>query len=309
MDVLSNLLELVDVKAALPCRLEANGAWAFDFAAFEHLRVGAVLTGTCWLVTEGVAPIRLNAGDCYLLSSGRPYRVASSLEVEPRDGTAAFARVWPNTLRYGDDRSGNATVAISAAISLDVATADLLLDHLPGSVRVPSESPGADVLSPVLELLGRETEKDSEGSGFIRMQLSRILFAQVLRTLLSAGATPGGPPTTGWLAALNDERISAALVLMHREADRSWTVGSLAHSVGMSRSAFAQRFRELVGVSPLDYLARWRIQAAARTLRTTDRTIGSIATDLGFSSDSVFSRTFKRMTGTTPSTFRAELPR
>ncbi len=119
------------------------------------------------------------------------------------------------------------TVAISAAISLDVATADLLLDHLPSSVRVPSESRGADVLSPVLELLGRETEKDSEGSGFIRMQLSRILFAQV----------------TGWLAALNDDRISAALVLMHREADRSWTVWSLAHSVGMSRSAFAQRFR------------------------------------------------------------------
>jgi AraC-like DNA-binding protein len=158
----------------------------------------------------------------------------------------------------------------------------------------------------MLELLAAESSSDAPGSATMREQLTRILFVQALRTLLMSGDEPGGLP--GWLGALADEHIGAALALIHRRPGQRWTVAELASAAGMSRSTFALRFKTQVGLSPLDYLARWRIRSAARALRSGERTVGSVAAEFGYGSESAFSNAFKRMTGHSPARHRLSSP-
>jgi AraC-like DNA-binding protein len=174
-------------------------------------------------------------------------------------------------------------------------------------VRIAADSHRARVLQPILQLLGDETSGDSPGSAAMRVQLTQILFVQALRTLLIPG-NQGGGRVSGWLGALGDDCIGGALALIHREPARRWTVAELATEVGLSRSSFAQRFRELVGLPPVDYLVRWRIQSAARILRSSDRTVASVAAQFGYTSESAFSNAFKRVTGQSPARHRRIRP-
>jgi AraC-like DNA-binding protein len=111
-------------------------------------------------------------------------------------------------------------------------------------------------------------------------------------------------PSQGWLGALADPKIGAALRLMHDDVAKRWTVADLAAAVGMSRSSFALRFKQLVSLAPLDYLVQWRMHLAARALHKSSRSISSIAFDLGYDSESAFSNAFKRIMGSSPKSFR-----
>lgn len=300
MDPLSEMLTLLNVEAALPSRIEAAGDWSLQFQEFQHIKVGAILAGKCWITADGAEPLLLTTGDCYLLASARKFGTASDLTLEPVDGHAVFEEVYPKTVYYNttpDDP--DRTVIVGGAVRFDETTAALLLDHLPTSVRISADTRTAKALRPLLELLGEEFEHDSPGSMNVREQLTKVLFVQALRAMIESGDSP-----TGWLGALADESIGTALDLIHRKASHRWTVAELAEQVGMSRSSFALRFKNLVGLPPLDYLARWRIQAAGRTLRSTDRTVYSVATEFGYGSESAFSTAFKRVTGQSPARYR-----
>ncbi|MCI2420598.1 AraC family transcriptional regulator [Saccharopolyspora sp. K220] len=298
MDPLSEMLALLDIRAAEPSRFEAAGQWALRFEGHHHVKVGAVLAGEFWL--SGDEPIHLLTGDCYLLASGRPYVCASDLDLVPSDGQAAFDGVYPDTVYYNTtpDAPGR-TVLAGGAVTFDSTAAALMLDCLPPSVRIASDSHRAQVLRPILQLLADETATDTPGSATMREQLTLILFVQILRTLLASDIQ------LGWLGALNDENIGAALALIHRKPEYRWTVADLASAAGMSRSTFAMRFKTLVGVPPLEYLARWRMQSAIRAVRATDRTIASIAGEFGYGSEAAFSNAFKRITGHPPTHYRA----
>ena len=126
------------------------------------------------------------------------------------------------------------------------------------------------------------------------------LRVYVLRTWIEA--QPEG--TGGWLGALRDPAVGRAIALVHQAPAHRWTVDVLAAKVGMSRSAFARRFAQLVGVPPLGYVTRWRIELALRSLRDTDRTLAAIASDVGYDSEFAFSRAFKRRLGASPGHYR-----
>jgi AraC-like DNA-binding protein len=113
---------------------------------------------------------------------------------------------------------------------------------------------------------------------------------------------------TGWLAGLQDKRISSAIALIHQSPENDWTVDSLAQSVAMSRSAFSARFSELVGEPAMKYVARWRMHLASVHLREGDRTIDDIASQLGYGSGPAFSRAFKRFYGKWPGALRSLRP-
>lgn len=302
MDPLSEVLGLLDVQVAPPCRLETAGDWALSFSEYRHIRVGAVLRGQMWLTATGAEPLLLSAGDCYLLTSGAPYAVGSDPDRPAEDGMAVFEEAWPDTVYYQVEPGATAsTSAISGALSFDDTTAALLLEYLPVVAAIRSDTVEAAALRPVLELLSNETSLDIPGTGAMRDHLTHVLFVQTLRAVLSRPDAP-----LGWLRALADERLRPALTLIHAQPGQPWTVAKLAAEAGMSRSAFALRFKNVVGLSPLDYLARWRVQSAGRILRTTDRTVGSLATQFGFSSESSFIRTFKRLTGCSPARYRID---
>jgi AraC-like DNA-binding protein len=316
VDPLSQVLELLDLHAASPSRLEAGGRWALSFPGHQHLKIGAVVAGQCWLIPDQAAPQHLTAGDCYLLVSSHPYTAASddpassAVPLSPVLASTVLPSPWPTPAYYQatPDDPGR-TILISGSLSFDDTAAALLLDRLPPVSRIAAGSPQASVVAPALQLLAAETAGTAgtagtaPGSDLMRKQLTCILFIQVLRALLETGET-SGPASPGWLAALRDPQIGVALTLIHQDPARRWTVAELAAAVGLSRSSFALRFRTLVGLPPLDYLVRWRIQLAARALRSTDRTVAAIGASLGYSSESAFSNAFKRVRGQPPSRYR-----
>ena len=134
-------------------------------------------------------------------------------------------------------------------------------------------------------------------------RLSELMFLEALRRHMEAMP----PKESGWLAGLRDRQIGAALARMHAEPATRWSVESLAAAVGLSRSAFAERFQSLVGVPPLEYLTRWRLQVVAGLLRSTQRSLISIALDVGYQSDAALIRAFRREFGITPARWRRDV--
>lgn len=113
-----------------------------------------------------------------------------------------------------------------------------------------------------------------------------------------------GPDQTGWLAGLRDEQVGRALALLHTKTSYSWTLEELAQEAGLSRSTFAERFNQLVGRPPMQYLAQWRMQVAAALLSRGDSTVADVAAKVGYESEAAFSRTFKRLVGVPPGSWR-----
>jgi len=147
-----------------------------------------------------------------------------------------------------------------------------------------------------IERLMREIRDPQPGGFLIAQQLAHMLLVQALRLHLNDGAAGG----VGWLFALADRQMSAAMSAMHAQPGRRWTIAELAKEAAMSRSTFALKFRRTVGASPMDYLTRWRMLLAADRLAAGGETIATLAPALGYESESAFSTAFKRVMGCAP---------
>jgi AraC-like DNA-binding protein len=150
-----------------------------------------------------------------------------------------------------------------------------------------------------VERLMLELREPQPGGEIIAQQLATMLLVQALRLHLNDASRPG----VGWLFALADRQMSAAMTAMHAEPGRRWTIESLAERAAMSRSAFALKFKRIVGASPMDYLTRWRMILAADKLVNTGEPISRLAPALGYESESAFSTAFKRVMGVAPRSY------
>jgi AraC-like DNA-binding protein len=298
VDPLSDVLELLMVESAVSSRFEAGGDWALSFGGTAHVKLGAVHRGSCWLRPDGGAAVRVREGDCYLLCTGDGFAVSSDPALETVDGAPAYRHAVDGIARAG---TGDEVVMSGARFAFDARAARLLLDVLPPVLVIGADEPGGAPLRAALDLLGHESAAPRLGSALVTARLGQIVFVEALRAAVDAGDRDVG----GWLGAMADGRIGAALGLMHDDPGRRWTVPELAGAVHMSRSAFAERFRALVGAPPLEHLLRLRMHAAGRDLRRGDVTVSSVAAAWGYGSDSAFSNAFKRVTGVAPSAWRA----
>ncbi len=302
MDPLSDILSLLEVRSVMPNSLTVGGPWCMAFPAYGGIKMGAVLMGDAWLQPDGEAAVHLGMGDCWLMSGDRPYRMGSDLALPPVDARRVFEKADNGVAHHGGVVD---FIAVAGRNLYDPAQAALLLDVLPPLIHVPW-SPDAEVLSWLIRQLSRETADGRAGSDLMTTHLSGMMFVQVLRGWL---AKPDAPQPnvsrTGWLGALRDPRIARALNHLHAEPARRWSVAELAALCGMSRSAFAARFKALTGTAPLDYLVRWRMRLAGRALRR-DEPLSSVARSCGYESDSAFSHAFKRVMGVSPKAWRHE---
>jgi AraC-like DNA-binding protein len=157
-----------------------------------------------------------------------------------------------------------------------------------------------DRLARLIEFAMSESRGRQAGSDVVLLRLAELIFVVVLRRHLAK--LP--PDHTGWLAGLWDPAVGRALALMHRRADHPWTLATLATGAGLSRSTLAERFGHLVGLPPMQYLARWRMQNAARLLRDGDTKISAIAAQVGYESEAAFCRAFTRLVGVSPARWR-----
>lgn len=148
----------------------------------------------------------------------------------------------------------------------------------------------------------REMRSDAPGAAFAADHLAQLLFVQVLRAFLTDAKSDAYP--IGWLRALADERAAPALRLMHGDPAHPWTLTEPARAAAMSRTSFAQRFKDVTGVPPLAHLCGWRMRLAQHSLRRGDTPASVIASSLGYGSGSAFSNAFKRTIGVAPRRYR-----
>ncbi|MEU6128521.1 AraC family transcriptional regulator [Saccharopolyspora sp. NPDC047091] len=293
-----DVMELLRPRAVVPAPLHAAGRWAVRYDPFPHVKLGVVVDGECRLSLDGLEPVLLREGDFYLLGNPPPYVLGSSLDAAPR----AAATLPPNAVGRGF-RIGAATDEDTYTCGVDFTfaadDAALLLDVLPPMVLVRAQDPRGPLFMHLASLLVAEIESSGVGRSLVLEQIAKMIFVHMLRAHADDVERPGG-----WLAALADDGIGAALRAMHADVGRRWTLDELAEISRMSRSTFAGTFKEKVGTAPLGYLIEWRMRLARDALRTGDRTLSELAVAAGYRSESAFSTAFRRVVGTSPQQFR-----
>lgn len=273
---------------------EWGGEWCIQFGAYEGIRIYAVVFGECWLSVEGVAePIRGKTGDYILLPSGRPYRAGSDLGLSPVDALTLFETSGAGGITK--HQGGGDFMGIGGHFTLAGESASFLLKELPPILHIRRESDKA-VLRWTLDRLRQELHGPQPGGSLAAQQLATMLLIQALRVHLAEGASS----EVGWLFALANPRMRAAISAMHADPARRWTLQALGERAGMSRTTFAVTFKEMVGKAPMEYLTHWRMMLAGNRLLRTGDPISVIAPSLGYESESAFSTAFKRVMGCSP---------
>lgn len=302
-DPLSEILTLVRARHILSGGFWAGGTWAIRFPVPGAAKFAAIVQGGCWLKLEGVdqLPVRLEQGDVILLDGRRALVMCSEPDVEPTPSATVFANANADGIARwnGADEFYN----IGGHIEMDETCANLLLDALPPLIHLRADAAEAASLQWMLHQLICEMTAERPGTMLASSQLAQLMFVHILRGHLDAeGATP-----PGWLQALRDKRITTVLRLMHGNPAHPWGLEDLAKAAAMSRTNFALRFKELVGIAPLTYLAQWRMRLAVRALVEKDDPLSELALSLGYTSESAFSNAFKRIVGIAPKRYRSKV--
>ncbi|MBR1159427.1 AraC family transcriptional regulator [Bradyrhizobium elkanii] len=293
MDALSDVLSLLKLRSYVSGGFDARGDWAISFGPHDGIKFHAVVTGSCWISVEGESPVQVRAGECFLLPRGRPFQIASDLSVEPVH-VSQILPPKPNgrILTYN---GGGDYLSIGGYFTLSEGQSELLLNVLPPLLHI-RDPPGSATLNWCVERMRQELLEGQPGDFIIAQQLATIVLVQALRLYLSDRTTE----EAGWLSALADKRLRAAIAAMHGAPGQRWTLETLAREAGMSRTAFAVTFKERVGFSPMDYLTRWRMMQAADRLTSTRQSLAEIGLALGYESEKSFSTAFKRVMNCSP---------
>jgi AraC-like DNA-binding protein len=302
MDVLTDVLETLRFQSTLYCRVEIGAPWGLCFAPTRIATFHVIDRGGCWLLIDGEARMTyLAGGDLVVFPQGAGHQLRDAPETPPITTIHLDQQIpsQPEVRRYPS--AGDATRFLCGLFDFEQALGHPLLAMLPTCIHIKGEA-GQSVswLDATLKFLGSEVGSGRLGSDTLVRRLTDMLFIQVIR----AWAEAGQAQERGWLAALRDPQIGAALALIHRQPERPWTVATLAAAVIMSRSAFAARFTHLVGAPPLQYLRRWRMQRGIDVLLRTERRIAEIASLVGYESEVTFSQAFKREVGYAPQDYR-----
>ena len=297
-DQLSEVFDLVEVRGLVSGGFAVRGRWVSRSSLEDPLKLIAIVSGRARLTTDGIdGPIELEPGDVAILND------RSWLELEGGLGDGPPREIVPEA----DDRSirlagadrGADDVVIGGRVDLNPAGQALLQQALPPVGHVRASAATATNLRASLDRLFDEVTGNRIGSAFAIRQHGQLLVLEMLRAYVDQAELP-----PGWLRLLTDERLRPALALMHAEPGKPWRLDELARAAAMSRTSFAERFRTVAGVPPLTYLNRWRMQLAQRALRDGDVRVGSLASELGYASESAFSTAFKREVGESPLRYR-----
>lgn len=305
MDPLSEVLSLLKTRSYVSSGFDAGGNWSLHFQLQnDDIKCYAVESGGCWLVVEGVTDsVRLEAGDCFVLPSGQPFRLTSNPTLPPVDSKTVFPPAQPGgvvTVNGGGD-----VFLVGSRFTVAGHQAGMLLKMMPPIVHIRRQA-DQEALRWSVARMREELHDAQPGGALIAQHLAHMMLIQALRLHLAEGSHD-----VGWFAALNDRRLCNAISAMHADPARRWTLQTLAAEVGMSRSVFAQKFKETSGETAMDYLTRWRMLLAGERLEHSAERLSVIAPALGYESESAFTTAFKRVMGCTPSEYsrRARLNR
>ena len=292
MDTISSILDSFHLKASVFERARFCGHWAMTHEGGGHACFHLVASGQCWLDRlDGREAMALAAGDLLVMPRDAPHRLGPA----PRIG----ADREPERCALADDEAGPGPGLVCGYFGFAEGTTNPILDALPDYLLIRgSEVAASESLRGVVDLLVREAGRDAVGTAAMINHLSDALFIEVLRHYLQTTEQP-----TGLLAALGDPVVQRALHLIHARPGEGWSLERLAREVAASRSSLAERFAAHLGVGPMTYLFRWRMQLARRRLANGE-TVARVAGDCGYASESGFSKAFARYYGHGPGAAR-----
>ncbi|MFI0466097.1 cupin domain-containing protein [Saccharopolyspora sp. 5N102] len=299
MDPIDDLLTTMKMENSGYGKVRAHAPWGISFPAGHLARLVLVSSGSSWLTSDALGePQHLTANDCVLVRAGVEFALQDEPGRDVVDCDEVFARATVATARIGGD--GELTEIVSSRFTFDAVAAEPLFTLLPPLFRLSLDDNSGRLLRTTFDLIARENETSGIGTGFVTNRLSDVLFVQALRTCCEAV----GRDSVGWLAALRDPQLAAAMQALHEDLAHPWTVDALARKAGMSRSAFAALFKEKAGDTPLGYLASWRMYRAKTLLRETQLSVQEIAVEVGYDTGTALSRAFLRREGLAPGAWR-----
>jgi AraC-like DNA-binding protein len=313
VDALSETLRVVRLVGAIFINARFSAPWCYQSPSADSaaplLEPGAERVVIFHLITEGecyvelgkAPPVRLTAGDAALFPQGDAHRMTSQPGLPPATGARLDAVLSrrPRHLAYGG--GGATTRLVCGYLACDARLARMLLAGLPRLVKVNvrGSNAGAWLEASVRYALGEARSPRPGGAGVLA-KLAEVLFIEVLRLYMNEQ----GEGQIGWLAGVGDRIVGIALKEMHKNPAHAWTLDALARTAGTSRSVLAERFQTLVGTAPMQYLTQWRMLLAANLLRGSNAQLARIAEDVGYQTDTAFSRAFRREFGAPPAAWR-----
>lgn len=317
MDALSEALRAVRMTGAIFLSAEFTAPWGF---ATPPTRLAApvlapgteclvsyhlVIEGRAYVDIPGEPVLPVEAGEIVVVPHGQAHLFFNGEASKPVNGAESLSRHVAGELsQLSSGGGGEATRFVCGFLGCDRHAERLFLAGLPAAIKVNIRggATGAWIENSIRYLVAEE-QRGQPGHGILLSKMAEALFIETMRSYMQA--LP--PEQTGWLAAVRDPIAGAGLALMHKRPAEPWTIERLAAEAGSSRAVLAERFQRYLGEPPLTYLARWRMQLAARHLQATKATVLGIALDVGYESEAAFSRAFKREFGIPPAAFRKSL--
>lgn len=325
LDTLSDVLRSVRLRGAVFFHISGHSDWAAEappareiapllMPGVEHvMEYHAVTQGTCWAGIPGGPFAQLSAGDVVMFPHGDAHVVSSAPGLRGSSDLSWFGstRIEQLPLRVAydgrnvqletmPDSASDATI-VCGFLGCDMQPFNPLIAALPRMLHLRANGEDAWIAQ-FTKQAAAESRAHRPGGEAMLARMSEMMFVDAVRRY--ADALPA--QSAGWLAGLRDRFIGRALALMHEQPAEDWTLDELGRRVGLSRSALHERFVQLVGIPPMQYLAQWRMQAAARLLLETRATVAAIALDVGYDSEAAFARAFKRLVGRPPAAWRRE---
>jgi AraC-like DNA-binding protein len=313
MDALSELLRAVKLSGAMFYVAECSKPWRVlappSKTLGKYVAANASHVIEFHLATRGSGYVRVGeettpfaAGDLFMIPHGDPHEMgngtgATLIDAEP--GLPALLEGGLKHVRFGG--GGEETRLVCGYLACDAGLIRPVLAGLPRVVRVHirNDSAGEWLENSITHAVERATAA-APGSAVILARLAEVLFAEALQRYVNQ--LPEG--RTGWLAGAGDATIGRSLAALHRRPAHPWTLDELAGEAAVSRSALTERFARYLGQSPMAYLADWRLELGAESLRTSSRSVLQIATEVGYESEAAFNRAFKRRFAKPPAQYR-----
>lgn len=297
MDPMSQIIDLLKPRAVFWRVVGAHHAWTIRFRPTNVVVFGQVIAGACHVEREDGIAFDLEAGDFLLMAAPPNWTMAAF-----GGGATAVdfgAVVEDPGLLLSPAHADQVTRFMAGNFAFSAANRDLISTLMLPIVHVKGKEIAAARLSALLATFGDEATADRPGRSLVLDRMLELILIEALRYC----PADIGDGRSSLLAGLADPKIGNALRIMHSDPKRPWTLAALAREVGMSRSAFASRFAETVGVPPIEYLANWRMTLAKSALATSEAPMIEIAELAGYQSVSAFSTAFKRETGLSPTLY------
>jgi AraC-like DNA-binding protein len=314
MDVLSDVLKAIKLDGAFFYNAEFTSPWSVreppSAVVAPHLSTSGthviiyhlITEGRCAAGIDGGKPIDIRSGDIVIIPHGDAHVLGNgstqTIDIEPR-----LEEILSKGLKLArGGGGGEVTKIVCGYMSCDPQLSSALLAGLPPLFRVPirNDAGGQWLENNIRFSVDQAGGGVGDGGEAVLSKLSELLFVETIRRYMAQLPAE----ETGWLAGVRDPEVGNALALLHRDPAKPWTIATLAREIGVSRTVLAERFRYYLNEPPISYLTRWRLQLAARMLKSSSRGVADIAADVGYESEAAFNRAFKRQFNLPPARFR-----